>query len=274
MPSDDGRGHPNVHPQFRKINSDGCLSDIHGHHLAPPEDDPAKTGGSNTSILDTGWTGPIPSQSGGDSEPGFMNKPPYSWNSVNFERKHYSRCWCGNVEFQFHGDPVGAKYCHCKQCQHLHGAPFQWAVIFPKASVRMIANKDDSLHFLSTQRGQGVHDVPCKVQFDVYTDVRVSCNACRSPIFDEGRNTVLAYPSAFKFPSPKVPASFQPTAHIFYSQRIMDVPDGVPKWSGHKNESELLLELTREEGYYRPRCREATPASPGPAPREERPPAR
>lgn len=94
------------------------------------------------------------------------------------------QCWCGNVAFEFHGDPVDAKHCHCKQCQHLHGAPFQWAVIFPKVcpppllqvralfrhcgplqtSVRMVKNENDSLHFFSTERRQGVHDVPCKAR--------------------------------------------------------------------------------------------------------------
>ena len=102
----------------------------------------------------------------------------------------------------------------------------------------MVKNVDNSLHFFSTQRRTGTHDVPCKV----------SCDQCRSSLFDEGRNTVLAYPSSFKFQDGKVPLDFQPTAHIFYSQRVMEVPDGVPKWSGHKGESELLPELTTQEG--------------------------
>lgn len=29
----------------------------------------------------------------------------------------------------------------------------------------------------------------------------------------------------------------------------MEVPDGIPKWSGHKGESELLQELSNDEGY-------------------------
>ncbi|KAM5538482.1 hypothetical protein V8D89_007815 [Ganoderma adspersum] len=245
MLSEGSSGLPNVHRlgEPLKIDPDGCHSDRLGYH--PPftessdDSDPAvaaKTAGSN--IPDTGWVGQIPSRRGGDLEPNFMSKPPYSWNSIQFKRKHHLRCWCGNIEFEFHGDPVDAKYCHCKQCQHLHGAPFQWAVIFPKTSVRMISNKYDSLRFFSTKRSQSVHDVPCKV----------SCNVCRSPLFDEGRNTVLAYPSAFEFPGSKVPASFRPTAHIFYSQRVMDIPDGVPKWSRHKNESALLPECTIKEG--------------------------
>lgn len=96
---------------------------------------------------------------------------------------------------------------------------------------------------------------------------KVSCDKCRSPLFDEGRSTVLAYPSAFKFKDHKVPLDFQPTAHIFYSQRyaiqnfqispvtdivvtsVMDVPDGVPKWSGHKGHSELIQEMSADQGY-------------------------
>lgn len=81
--------------------------------------------------------------------------------------------------------------------------------IFMQTSVRMVKNEDNSLHFFSTEDLTGMHSVPCKV----------SCNVCRSPLFDEGRNTVLAYPSSFRFPEHKVPLDFQPTAHIFYSQR-------------------------------------------------------
>lgn len=61
------------------------------------------------------------------------------------------------------------------------------------------------------------HNVPCKV----------SCDNCRSPLFDEGRNTVLAYPGSFHFKQGLVPHDFKPTAHIFYAQRVMEVPDGV-----------------------------------------------
>ncbi|KAA1467314.1 hypothetical protein DENSPDRAFT_235739 [Dentipellis sp. KUC8613] len=215
-------------------------------------------------IPDTGWRGqpPVPSSAGGESEPDYMHKPPYYWTSEGdlFQPQYKSRCWCGNVEFEVHGDPLDAKYCHCTQCQSLHGAPFQWAVIFPKTSVRLVNNIDESLHFFSTETGTSAHHVPCKI----------SCNTCRAPLFDEGRNTVLAYPSSFHFPPRQpVPHNFQPSCHIFYSARIMDVVDGKcvhahvpllfrvpgsayihvaftcrPKWAGHKGHSELVDEST------------------------------
>jgi len=151
-----------------------------------------------------------------------------------------STCFCGSVSFEVHGDPLDAKHCHCRQCQKLHGAPFQWAVIFPKTSVRLVKNENDSLHFFSTgiKTRDSMHHVPCKV----------SCDTCRSSLFDEGRNTVLAYPSAFNFEGGKVPLDFQPTCHIFYAQRVMEIPDGIPKWEGHKGTSKLMQELSNDEG--------------------------
>jgi hypothetical protein len=57
---------------------------------------------------------------------------------------------------------------------------------------------------------------------------------------DEGKNMVMAYPSSFKFKDKHVPAAFAPSGHIFYADRIMNVDDDVPKWSGHKEKSELM----------------------------------
>ncbi|KAI0951087.1 hypothetical protein AcW1_008222 [Taiwanofungus camphoratus] len=224
---------PNVHPHV-PVDEGEQTSMPH----PPPEDHLHNNPVVRKPIPDTGWWGqpPIPSKDGGTLERDFIHKPPYVWKSEGdlFVPKYTSQCWCGNVLFEFHGDPLDAKHCHCRQCQRLHGAPFQWAVIFPKTSVRMKHNKDNSLHFFSTEDLTGAHGVPCKV----------SCNVCRSPLFDEGCNTVLAYPSSFQFPDHKVPIDFQPTAHIFYSQRVMEVHDGMPKWARHKGESELLQEPT------------------------------
>ncbi|KAG1733594.1 Mss4-like protein [Suillus paluster] len=203
----------------------------HTHHQDHPSD--------KKSIPDTGWRGspPIPSSNGGDSEKDWMSKPPYNWTPARgqdgeelFKTKYESSCWCGAVRFAFSGDPLDAKHCHCRQCQRLHGAPFQWAVIFPKTSVRLLQNNSDALHCFSTTTKHAAHHVPCKV----------SCNICRAPLFDEGKRTVLAYPSHYG----GVPLEFQPSCHIFYGERVMEVCDGIPKWRGHKNDSELMQEMS------------------------------
>lgn len=122
---------------------------------------------------------------------------------------------------------------------YLPGAPFQYAALFHKTSVRMHKGCDPTyLDFYSTHRKHSEHDVPCKV----------SCRNCRSPLMDEGRNMIMAYPSSFNFPDGHVPASFAPSCHIFYKEAIIEVDDGVPKWSGHKDLSELMPHASGSHG--------------------------
>ncbi|KAG2140132.1 Mss4-like protein [Suillus clintonianus] len=220
-------------------------------HHTPPEDHTHQA--DKKSIPDTGWRGspPIPSSDGGDSEKDWMSKPPYNWSPARgpdgeelFKTKYESSCWCGAVRFAFAGDPFDAKHCHCRQCQRLHGAPFQWAAIFPKTSVRILQDNSGALHCFSTTTKQAGHHVPCKV----------SCDICRAPLFDEGKRMVLAYPSGFKFPPIKARLNFQPSCHIFYGHRVMEVCDGIPKWRGHKNDSELMQEMSDVVGIM-PRCK-------------------
>jgi len=182
----------------------------------------------------TGWDDEVPSKDGGDSEKDWLHKPPYNWSSDKFKADWHASCFCGNLEFEFVGKPWASKFCHCKTCQRIHGAPFQHAVIFPKTSVRMVKNENNALDFYSTEKHNSEHYVPCKIH----------CRNCTSNMFDEGRATVLAYPSSFNFPDGKMPNDFQSQAHIFYGSRSMDVPDGLPKWEGHMEHSKLMEEHT------------------------------
>lgn len=168
----------------------------------------------------------------------WKDTPPYNQIRVEkrkgteqerFQAKYRSRCFCGAVEFEVCADPVDAKICHCYQCQLLHGAPFQWAVIFHKSDVRFVRGVND-LYFYNSELGQAAHILPCKL----------SCKLCRSPIADEGRRMFLAFGPLFDFGSPaRIPSSFRPTCHIFYDSRTIDINDDIPKYLGHKGSSPL-----------------------------------
>ena len=148
---------------------------------------------------------------------------------ADFVAKYRASCYCGAVQYEVCSDPVDAKICHCLACQKLHGAPMQWAAIFHKRDVR-ITKGVDHLAFYNSERNVQQRMLPCKV----------SCALCGTLIADEGRNMWLAFPSLFNFADlPDVPATFKPTCHIFYGTRVMDIHDGLPKWTGHKNHSEL-----------------------------------
>ncbi|RPB03444.1 hypothetical protein L873DRAFT_1669622, partial [Choiromyces venosus 120613-1] len=148
-------------------------------------------------------------------------------------------CFCQNVRFEICRErPLNAKFCHCEGCQVLHGAPFQWAAIFNKEDVHFTHGRENLMYWHSGEMSQE-YILPCKV----------SCGNCRAPIMDEGRNMLLLFPTLVKFGSVREKRLFHPSCHIFYSRRAIDVPDGLPKWSGHQDESELMPEtFDRQHG--------------------------
>jgi hypothetical protein len=161
----------------------------------------------------------------------WKDAPPYA-NDAAFSTRYRARCFCGAVAFEVRADPVGSKICHCPQCQSLHGAPFQWAVIFHKSDVRFVRGVED-LHFYQAETRQSGHGLPCKL----------SCRSCRSPIADEGRRMFLAFGPLFDFGfPPRVPPAFSPTCHIFYGARVIDIDDDLPKFLGHEGSSPLWRE--------------------------------
>ena len=147
-----------------------------------------------------------------------------------FVPKYRAACFCGSVRYEVSADPVEAKICHCKGCQTLHGAPMQWAAIFHKHHVRLTAGFDQ-LRFFNSEQGLNERILPCKV----------SCSRCGTPIADEGSRMWLAFPTLFHFKQGnEPPEAFKSTCHIFYSQRVVDSWDDLPKWAGHKNNSAQL----------------------------------
>lgn len=153
-----------------------------------------------------------------------------SAEDASFNPIYRAQCHCGAVRYEVCADPVDAKICHCLACQKLHGAPMQWAAIFYKRDVRFTKGIEH-LRFFNSERLSRDRILPCKV----------SCGRCGTLIADEGRRMWLAFPSLFDFGhASSVPAPFKPTCHIFYSLRVMDIDDGLPKWSGHKHHSNRL----------------------------------
>ncbi len=151
-----------------------------------------------------------------------------------FVPRYRAQCHCGAVCYEVCADPLDAKYCHCRDCQLLHGAPMQWAAIFHKADVRFVRGVEH-LRFYNAQR-QAYQPLDGRE-----LPVKVSCGICGSLLADEGRRMWLAFPTLFEFPSVRdMPAVFMPSCHLFYGQRVRDVEDGLPKWAGHKGKSPLL----------------------------------
>ncbi|KAI9760658.1 MAG: hypothetical protein M4579_001522 [Chaenotheca gracillima] len=164
----------------------------------------------------------------------WKQRPPYSIHKPeeHFQARYNGSCHCGKVTYQLSREkPLDAKYCHCTTCQVLHGSPLQWAAIFHKEDINFTNGHHDLTWYESVEKTT-VHKLPCKV----------TCSYCRTPIMDEGRNMILLYPALIKFESAEDKKNFEPTCHMFYSQRVIDVPDGKPKWTGLNESSERMEE--------------------------------
>ncbi|KAI9729514.1 MAG: hypothetical protein M1818_008486 [Claussenomyces sp. TS43310] len=163
-------------------------------------------------------------------------RAPYKVHEKDNSFKSYleGNCHCGRIKFHLDKKkPLDSKFCHCTTCQVLHGAPFGWTAIFDKDDINFTHGHHDLLWYDSMEKTTK-HKLPCKV----------SCAYCRTPIMDEGKNKILMFPTLIKFKTKKDRENFAPQYHMFYPQRVVDVKDGLPKWTKMKEgeESELLQE--------------------------------
>ena len=114
----------------------------------------------------------------------------------------------------------------------LTGSAFQWAAIFHKEDISFSHGHHD-LGWYDPSEKTVRHKLPCKV----------SCAQCRTPIMDEGRNMILLFPSLIEgINTPEGRKAFEISCHMFYPQRVVDIPDGKPKWTGLSDSSDLLDE--------------------------------
>jgi len=57
---------------------------------------------------------------------------------------------------------------------------------------------------------------------------------------------ILLFPSLIHLESDEAKKKFAPKCHMFYGQRVIDIPDGLPKWDGINNESNLIADSPAE----------------------------
>ena len=62
----------------------------------------------------------------------WREEPPYNQEfgavkgTAISDADYTASCHCGRVRYHVRGDPESTKFCHCRGCQQLHGAPFEW----------------------------------------------------------------------------------------------------------------------------------------------------
>lgn len=124
--------------------------------------------------------------------------------------KSTGTCFCGAITVEVEGDPVTQGFCHCDDCRAWSGAPITAYALWPAPAVRVTAGED----LLAAYSRTGA-------------TIRKHCKECGSLILADQPETGLTD----VFPLRLAGLDFAPAGHVFYAQRVVDMPDGLPKFS-------------------------------------------
>ena len=125
------------------------------------------------------------------------------------DQTHPGSCFCGTVRFEVSGSPNVMGYCHCTDCAHWAGAPVNAFSLWAPENVRVTAGGDEIGTFAKTPGSE-----------------RKFCKRCGGHIFtnhpamgmvDVYLNTVTGF-------------EHRGTLHVFYGEKTLSVPDGLPKY--------------------------------------------
>jgi len=124
-------------------------------------------------------------------------------------------CDCGGVQIDCKGLPAACHLCHCKQCRLARDLPVHWSVVWSKPQLVVIKGADLLTETKHTVLMSGF-----------------SCKVCSTLVYNSNRFGTIGT-SALLFAdkkSGKVPVEFKPTAQTFYDERVIDLPDTLPKY--------------------------------------------
>ena len=124
--------------------------------------------------------------------------------------KAHGQCYCGNVQVTVTGPAAVSGYCHCLECRKWHGAPINAFSVWPSTSVTIEGET------LISEQSDASGRLSCRL-----------CGGCVANLKPALKMTVV-YPMTLA--GAEDPLSFEPSFHIFYGERVMDLADGLPKF--------------------------------------------
>jgi hypothetical protein len=113
-------------------------------------------------------------------------------------------CHCGAVRVQLSGEPKAQFFCHCDDCQAVHGAAYIPVALYPANAVRIVQGKPS---------GWKLRETP-----------RMTCPACGTRIFADVAQIGVRGVNAFLLPK----GMFAPAFHIQCQFAVLPVKDDLP----------------------------------------------
>lgn len=125
------------------------------------------------------------------------------------------RCGCGSVTVEMSGKPKVHAHCHCEDCRDLLNIPYH----------SVVAWEADNLKITSGEEYVGIYEHPTLKM------TRAFCIKCGDTVYNTNALDwkVTSQHLIRKNYDGVLPEEFEPTAHFYYSERIIDVDDDLPK---------------------------------------------
>ncbi|MFP2924991.1 GFA family protein [Pyxidicoccus sp. 3LG] len=119
------------------------------------------------------------------------------------------QCLCGAVKLELTGAPVAQLFCHCDDCQRVHGAAYLPAVMYRVQQTRVVTGQP------------GI--------WRLKTTTRATCRECGTRLFAEPQGLGIRSITAMLLPK----GMFQPTFHMQCQHALMPVRDDLPHYKGY-----------------------------------------
>lgn len=123
---------------------------------------------------------------------------------------YHGACYCGAVNITVAGSPAASAICHCRSCRKWHAAPINaWSIWFDNAVT--LSGGETVISSISP------------------ASERISCAKCGGAIANRKpqHGMTVVYPMTLTGSN----FDYKPAYHVFYSERVMDFADDLPKFA-------------------------------------------
>ncbi|MBI2717475.1 MAG: GFA family protein [Rhizobiales bacterium] len=121
---------------------------------------------------------------------------------------HKGKCFCGAVELEVTGDPLGMGYCHCSSCRSWSAGPVNAFTLWGPEAVKITKGAENIQSFHKSANS-----------------VRKWCRVCGGHLFTDHPQWKLVDVYAATVPTVK----FTPGVHVNYQETVLPMKDGLPK---------------------------------------------
>jgi hypothetical protein len=138
-----------------------------------------------------------------------LTEEPHEREGKMSEKTYKGSCFCGAVQLSVTGDPVLMGYCHCDSCRSWAAAPVNAFTLWKLDNVTVTQGQDKLDMFHKTANSH-----------------RQFCRIC-------GGHVMTLHPSddivdVYAAVIPDLP--FRPALHGYYSESVLAIRDGLPKF--------------------------------------------